>query len=252
MPEPAALWVLFDRRPKLDARSLASALGPGTLVEGSETFLNVRARGQALRIIASGESIPAEPMERLLPAAHLREDQKRALAAHTAHALIVHEEDEPGSEGLVALYETAWGLRTEAMLGVTNPVTWMSLTREILGKTMAPEFLAAVRASPAECLALWLGFIKFFRQGGGAWLATKGASLVGLPDLAWLAADAESVEEHDDVFGMFGSVIDYMHTTGDALVVGDAVDLGSRELKVRAPYEFVEAIGEETLVIEPR
>jgi hypothetical protein len=252
MPEPAALWVLFDGRPRLDARSLASALGPGTLVEGSDTVLNVRVHGQALRVVASGEPVPPEAIERLLPAAHLREEQKRTLAAHTAHALVLHEDDEPGPVGLVAIYETAWGLRGDAMLGVVNPVTWMSLTREILGKTMDPEFVNAVLASPAECLALWLGFIKFFKPDGGAWLATKGASLVGLPDLAWLAADAESHEEHDDVFGMFGSVLDYMHTTGEPLVVGDVVDLGDKELKVRAPYEFVDAIGEETLVIEPR
>ncbi len=252
MPEPAALWVLFDRRPQLDARALASALGPGTLVEGSDTILNVRVRGQALRVIASGEPIPPEPIERLLPAAHLRDDQKRTLASHSAHALVVHEESEPGPEGLVALYETAWGLRADAMLGVVNPVTWMSLTSEIFAKTMDPEFVAAVRASPAESLALWLGFVKFFKPDGAAWLVTRGASLVSLPDLAWLASDAQSHDEHDDVFGMFGSVLDYMHTTGEPLVVGDVVDLGARELKVRAPYEFVDAIGEETLVIEPR
>jgi hypothetical protein len=252
MPGPAELWVLFDRRPQLDAPSLACALGPGALVEGTDTVLQVRVRGEALRVIASGEPIPSEPVERLLPAAHLREEQKRTLASHTAHALIVHEESEPGPDGLVALYETAWGLRAEEMLGVMNPVTWMSLTRDILGKTMDPEFVAAVRASPAESLALWLGFVTFFKPDGGAWLATRGASLVGLPDLAWLARDGESHEAHDDAFGIFGSVLDYMHTSGDSLVVGDVVDLGTRELKVRAPYEFVDVIGDETLVIEPR
>ncbi len=252
MPEPAALWVLFDREPQLDARSLARALGPGALVEGTDAVLHVRARGQALRVIASGAPAPPDAVERLLPAAHLRDDQKRTLAEHAAHVLVVHENEEPGPEGLVALYETAWGLRAEAMLGVINPVTWMSLTREMLGKTMDPEFVAAVRASPAECLALWLGFVTFFKPDGAAWLATRGAALVGLADLAWLAYGGGSHEEHDDVFGMFGSVLDYMHTCGEPLVVGDVVDLGTRELKVRAPYEYVETLGEATLVIEPR
>jgi hypothetical protein len=251
MPQPAALWVLFDRRPQLEASALATSLGQGALVEGNGTILNVRVRGQALRVVAYGEAVPAEEVERLLPAAHLRDDQKRTLASHAAHALIIHEDPEPGPDGLVALYETAWGLRGEAMLGVMNPVTWMSLTSEILGKTMDPEFVAAVRASPAESLALWLGFVKFFKPDGAAWLVTRGASLVSLPDLAWLASDP-SPDEHDVVFGMFGSVLDYMHTTGEPLVVGDVVDLGARHLKVRAPYEFVDAIGEETLVMEPR
>ena len=113
--------------------------------------------------------------------------RRQQLGSHAAHALIVHEGDEAGVERLVALYQTAWALRDDAMLGVMNPVTWMCLTTKMLAETMKPEFVDAVRASPAESLALWLGFVKLFKPDGGTWLVTRGGWLVGLPDLAWLA-----------------------------------------------------------------
>ena len=125
-----------------------------------------------------------------------------------------------------------------------NAVTWMCLTEEMLGQTMTPEFVDAVRASPAESLALWLGFVKLFKPDGSTWLVTRGGSLVGLPDLAWLARD---LDETDAVFSMFASVLDYAFTSGTRLAVGHTIDLSERPLKVREPYEYVDYIGEETL-----
>jgi len=135
------------------------------------------------------------------------------------------------------------------MLGVMNPVTWMCLTTEMLGETVKPEFVEAVRASPAESLALWLGFVKLFKPDGSTWLVTRGGSLVGLPDLAWLA---RNLDETDAVFSMFASVLDYAFTSGTRLAVGHTIDLSDRPLKLREPYEYVDYIGDATLVLEAR
>ena len=100
-----------------------------------------------------------------LPVAHLRPDQKAELAAQRANGAVVHEGDEaPGVDGLIALYQTAWALRSETMIGVVNPVSWMCLSTDMLAETMKREFVEAVRVSPVESLALWLGFfVKLFR-----------------------------------------------------------------------------------------
>jgi hypothetical protein len=249
MEGTAGLWVLFASRPSLDPRAVAAALGPGALVEQSEGFLGVRLGEQTLRVVTLGVPLPKELLDQCLPVAHLRPEQKEQLAGHGAHALVVLEGGQGQAESLIALYRTAWALRGEGLLGVVNPDTWMALTAEMLEQTMEPEFVEAVRASPAESLALWLGFVKLFKPDGGVWLVTRGGPLVGLPDLAWLAAD---LDETDSVFSMFASMLDYAFTSGVALRVGDSVDFADRALRIRAPYEYVDHVGQDTLVLEPR
>jgi hypothetical protein len=255
-PAPAALWVLFRDRPLFDPGAIQASLGEGVSVEGGEALLSVRLPGRSLRVVSIDAPLPKAVVDQCLPVAHLRPDQKEELASHAAHALVVHEgEASPGIDGLIALYRTAWALHGElsggeaSMLGVMNAVTWMCLTVEMLGQTMSPEFIEAVRASPAESLALWLGFVKLFKPDGSTWLVTRGGALVGLPDLAWLAKD---LEETDAVFSMFASVLDYAFTSGTRLAVGHTIDLSERPLKVREPYEYVDYIGEATLVLEAR
>jgi hypothetical protein len=208
----------------------------------------VRLPGRSLRVAAVGAPLPREVVDQCLPVAHLRPEQKEELASHAAHALVVHEgDDPPGVDGLVALYQTAWALRADAVVGVMNPVTWMCLTTEMLGETMKHDFVEAVRASPAESLALWLGFVKLFKPDGTTWLVTRGGWLVGLPDLAWLAQD---LEETDAVFSMFASILDYVFTSGTRLAAGHTIDFAGRGLHIREPYEYADFIGEETLVLE--
>ncbi|HEY3815826.1 MAG TPA: hypothetical protein VGL81_01585 [Polyangiaceae bacterium] len=255
-PAPAALWVLFRERPLFDPAAIQASLGDGASVEGGEALLSVRLPGRSVRVVSIDAALPQAVMDQCLPVAHLRPDQKEELASHAAHALVVHEgEGPPGIDGIIALYRTAWALRggeaagSPSMLGVMNAVTWMCLTREMLGQTMTAEFVDAVRASPAESLALWLGFVKLFKPDGATWLVTRGGALVGLPDLAWLAKD---LDETDAVFSMFASVLDYAFTSGTRLAVGHTIDLSERPLQVRAPYEYVDYIGEDTLVLEAR
>jgi hypothetical protein len=250
-PAPAALWVLLrGDKPAFDAAAVASCLGDGASVSGSGGVLSVALGDRSLRVASIGAPLPAQLLAQCLPVAHLLPEQKEQLASHTAHALVVLEgDDPPGVDGLIALYRTAWALHDGATLGVVNPTSWMCLTTEMLGETMKPEFVDAVRASPAESLALWLGFVKLFKPDGSTWFVTRGGALVGLPDLAWLAKD---LEETDAVFSMFASVLDYAFTSGTRLAHGHTIDFSERPLRIRAPYEYVDTIGEETLVLEPR
>jgi hypothetical protein len=256
MSEALALWVLFRRKPRLDAATIARALGTESQIEGSKGILSVRRRGLAMRVLAHGVPVPSEIVRRCLPVAHLRDDQKELLASHGAHAFVGYEGAAPGADGLVAMYETAWALRhAEAggVVGLINGATWMCLTGDMLEQTVAPDFVRAVLASPAESLALWLGFIKLFKPDGSTWFVTRGGWLVGLPDLAWLAThrdgDGDSSEE---AFAMLAGILDYAYTSGTDLVVGDAIDLGDRALRLRASYEYVETMGKGTLVVEAR
>ncbi|MGH7297766.1 MAG: hypothetical protein ACRELB_22700 [Polyangiaceae bacterium] len=250
-PGPAALWLLLrGDRPAFDAAAVAASLGPDASVTGAGGVLSVAIGERSLRVAAIGAPLPQQLLAQCLPVAHLLPEQKEELASHTAHALVVLEGDgAPGVDGLIALYRTAWALHDDATVGLVNPVSWMCLTTGMLGETMKPEFVEAVRASPAESLALWLGFVKLFKADGSTWFVTRGGWLVGLPDLAWLAKD---LEETDAVFSMFASVLDYAFTSGTRLAVGHTIDFSERPLRIRAPYEYVDYVGEDTLVLEPR
>jgi len=129
-PAPAALWVLFRDRPLFDPGAIAAALGEGASVEGGEALLSVRLPDRSLRVVSIDAPLPKAVLDQCLPVAHLRPDQKEELASHAAHALVVHEgEGQPGVDGLIALYRTAWALRGDvpdgksSMLGVMNAVT---------------------------------------------------------------------------------------------------------------------------------
>jgi hypothetical protein len=243
--------VLYRRKPQLDTAAVLRALGPDAHAQLEDGMLKVRIGERVLRVVVADNPVPREIFEPCLQVAHLPPEQKAELAAHGAHALVVHEEEQPDAEGLVALYQLAGALRGEgdAMLGVANPITGMALTTAMLDETLEPEFVEAVHASPAESLALWLGFVKLFKPDGTTWLVTRGASLVGLRDLAWLAKD---LGETDDVFAMFAGILDYAYGNGVALDVGDTIEFGDRALVLRAPYEHVKDIGDETLVVEAR
>jgi hypothetical protein len=252
MSEPVVLWVLFRNKPRLDVLSVARALGAESEIEGGDGVLSIRRRGHEMRVLAHGIPVPSAIVDQCLPVAHLRGDQKYTLASHRAHALLAYQGGAPGADGLVAMYETAWALRdgpADDLLGVINGATWMCLSGEMLAQTLAPDFVRAVRASPAESLALWLGFVKLFKPDGSTWFVTRGGWLVDLPDLAWLATHRDAGEE---AFAMLAGILDYAYTTGVGLAVGDAIDLGDRALCLREPYEYVDTIGEATLVIEAR
>ena len=90
--------------------------------------------------------------------------------------------------------------------------------------------------------------MKLFKPDGATWLATRGGWIVGLPDLAWLATDPA---ETDAIFAMFGGILDYAFKSPQRLAAEHTIDFGERSLKLRKPYEYVEYIGEETLVVEP-
>ena len=67
-----------------------------------------------------------------------------------------------GIEQMIMLYRAAYAYASHGLLGVVNPLTWMSVIVPILEEDDAADFIDAVRRSPSACLMVWLGFIKFF------------------------------------------------------------------------------------------
>ena len=137
------------------------------------------------------------------------------------------------------------------LVGVVNPITCMCLTTEAArrdARARVPRGRA--RKNPAATLGVWLGFVKLFKEDGSTWLITAGAPMCKLPNLGMLAAEVE--EDVDHTFDVLSNVLGYLYDSGKSFGVGHTLDLGNLRLVVRAPYEHVDYIGAETLILAPR
>jgi len=249
---PAPLYVVYRSVPSLDAAAIAKRLGGGATVTGGGTSVAITHAGQALRAVAVDKPVAAAEMERCLAVAHLKPEMKAELAAHKAHVALVHEQDFPGMAGVIALYQAAGALGGD-VVGVINPISAMCLTAPILAQTLAPDFVAAARARPASTLGLWLGFVKLFKPDGSTWVVSTGAPLIHLPNIATLAATKQDV---DGAYDLLVAILNYLAEgfgNGKKMILpGDTIDFGDAPLVARAPYEYIEQMGERTLVLERR
>lgn len=252
MPMPAPLYVVYRAVPSLDAAAIAKRLGGATKVTGDAKSISIFHGGQPLQAVAVDAPVPAAEMERCLPVAHLKPEMKAELAAHKAHVALAHVSDLPGMAGLIAMYQAAAALGGD-MIGVINPITCMCLPASVLAQTLAPDVVATARTQPGSTLGLWLGFVRLAKPDGGVWVVTTGASLIGLPNIAKLAATKADV---DAAYDVLVAVQDYLYAGfghGKKMILpGDTLDVGDLQLTARLPYEYIEQMGERTLVLEPR
>jgi hypothetical protein len=251
---PAPLYVVYRAVPSLDAAAIAKRLGGPATVTGDAKSIQIFHAGQPMQAVAVDAPVPAAEMERCLPVAHLKPELKAELAAHKAHVALMHRSDIPGMAGLVALYQAAAALAPGGdFLGVINPITCMCLPASVLSQTLEAGFLADARDKPGATLGLWLGFTRIVKPDGGVWVVTTGAALVGLPNLAKLAANKA---EADDVYDVLVSLQNYLYAGlghgKKTILAGDTIDVGDQHLVARTPYEYVDMMGDRTLVLERR
>ena len=242
----AALYALFDRSPELGAGAIGAQFGDDATVTVNGPMVEIGIGEHRAKAVVLDAPLPEDELERTLPLAHLRPDQKSRLREHTSHAVVTCEGDTDAAD-VFMLYALAASLDDGALLGVVNPVTGMALDASMLSDTLEEDFIDAFLEHPASSLGLWLGFVKLFRPDGAAWLVTRGGDLVGLPNLGFLVA---SLDETDRIYDLFVSVLDYITDSGADLAVGHTLEFAGEQLRLVAPYEYEDWIGASTLVIE--
>lgn len=249
---PAPLYVVYRSVPSLDPAAIGKRIGGTASVKGDAKQISIFHNGQPMEAIASDQPPPAADLERALKYAHLKPELKAELAAGKAHVTILHRSDIPGMQGLVALYQAAAALGGD-LIGVVNPITCMAIPKSALDQTVAKDFVAKAAKEPGETLGLWLGFARLVKPDGSVWVFTTGASLIGLPNLAVLAP---SRKDADDVYSLLVSLQNYLYAGlgqgKKTILAGDTIDVGDQHLVARTPYEFIEEMGERTLVLERR
>lgn len=256
-----ALTLFFDKLPTIDpvrhAAEIAAAeqgLAPtdvnlevlASADSGSVTHITFE--NHVIKLVGIAAPLPPKVYELELANAHLKPTDKPHIAAHQAHMIAYYEEGPgKGVERVIALYKIAYALREDGLRGVLFGPTWMIQTPNLLANLFNMDTLNGFRRSPAELMAIWLGYVKFAKPDGSWWLATKGGEVYGVPNFAYLV---RSLNEADDVLRLFGDIITYLYRSNNRMAAGHTMQLGDAQLRLRNTYEYIEYLGEDTLVIE--
>jgi len=217
--------------------------------EKSGIYASVEFDNHLLRLVGLAAPLPAPELQRCLQPAHLNPQQKQSLAAHKTHMICTCEGNSSrGVEKFIALYKLAYALSEKAMRGVVNPMTWMCQSSDMLPNIMTSRFLDAFRSSPANSLAIWLGFVKFFKPNNTVWFATKGNPFFGVPDFAYLG---KSLAETDEIYDIFAAITTYAYQSEAHIAAGHTLQIGEDTfLRFRSIWKYADYLGEKTLVIE--
>ena len=138
----AALYALFDRVPELDAEAIRAQFGDGAAVTVTGPMVEVGVGEHRAKAVVLDAPLPADEIERALPLAHLRPDQKAGLRQHKCHAVLMCE-GEIDAADVFMLYALAASLSGSALVGVVNPVTGMALDASMLSATLEEDFIDA-------------------------------------------------------------------------------------------------------------
>ncbi|MGV3719881.1 MAG: hypothetical protein ACO1SX_03140 [Actinomycetota bacterium] len=243
---PLSLQVVFPRPVTLDAAGIAAALrgyhretsraacelDPATAAQG--TPLGLAGWGKhVIRIVGFNAPLPPQTVEACVAPAHYPEDIKRQVRATQAHVILYYAgyESDPVEQS-VALAAVAGCLQPQGALAVLNESARTSLPLAVVAPGVHSDMLFHLRNLPL--LLLYAGFVKGEVPGvAGVWMRTFGCPLLGLPDFAM---HTPSHDWGQTTFDMFGSLLDYMRSSGACIVAGNTSQVGEDEfLRFRDP-----------------
>jgi hypothetical protein len=176
---------------------------------------------------------PAEALETCVAPAHYNQDIKVQIRNNDSHLILYYigyEQDV--LEQYLALTRLAAGLEEFNALAVINGNGHSSLPiSTIRGLVTDKGGIDSLR----HCLpSFFCGFVKYEVEGvKGVWMRTYGADVFGLPDFAVLA---NSHDEGEYYFEMFGNILEYLRDSGATMMPGDTMEVGDNKMmSLRAP-----------------
>jgi hypothetical protein len=199
-----------------------------------------------IKLVGFASPLGADITARCVRSAHYAPDYKALALRHRAHVLLYYAGYATSPlEQYAALAAVAGALGSCGAVAVLNENAQTSLPADVLAaRDFAGDRLELLRTLPIP--TLYAGFLKYEIAGSsGVWMRTQGCSLMGLPDLAFLASGHH---EGERVFDLFASVLNYLLVARAKLGAGHTMQLGNDWcLRVREPGQgesFLESAGE--------
>lgn len=225
----------------------STAQTPG---EAGSLLAQVEWGAHAVQVVAFPLPMPAEVVEKCVQPASFRDEQKAAMRAHSAHALLFYKGTATNvTEQFVATSLVAGALCAENGLGILNEGARTSLPANLLNSDDAIKPSQFWRTLPP--LYLFVGFVKYNVENvSGVWMRTHGMEAFGLPNLA---THASSHAQGSEIFDIFNNVAQYLMAQGPVLDAGHTMQIGDDQfmrLRSLAPGEVFLDDGAPVLVAE--
>ena len=202
------------------------------------------------QVLLAGQPIPLPNsiLDRTVHVSPWQPHIKAAMRQHQSHLSLVYAGDHSDPvEKMIALYQVAYGLQNEDLLGIVNEQAW---TAHPPADFLTPERINTYRHEIP--FILWVGYVKFYLDPTRYWLVTKGHHLFDVPDLA---AMVESAEQESEIIERLIAIFYYLYEKDVEAIAGDTLELQSTGQQLRfaeVPEELESLMGPSgTLIIEP-
>ena len=171
-----------------------------------------------IRIAGLPNPLPPDVLDRTVNVSPWQPQIKAAMRQHRSHLSLVYAGDHPDPvEKMIALYQTAFALEDENLLGLVNEPAW---TAHPPADFLSPERIATYRDELP--FILWMGYVKFYLDSSQYWLVTKGHHIFDVPDLADLVPDPAKEEE---TINRFINIFYYLYENDVDVTAGDTLEL---------------------------
>jgi hypothetical protein len=253
-PDRLILFLLFDTLPVPDLAAIRQDIAG---IEPLPTPVECSAaEGEALTIsfgqhsfalMGIDASVPSDSSQTPIDSSNWSAEEKESLRRHRAHMICAYTgTDADPTEQFIATLKVASAFLHYGLVGVIDPAAWNCLPARGVAVSLAPDFLNGSRLTIP--VAIWTGFVKFFRPDGLIWFCSKGFHRWGAPDFALLGEQGEGEVAVD----IFSALLGYVRSTGASLSPGNTADLGGMLLRFGPVREYAEHLDGPggTLVIE--
>ena len=187
--------------------------------DNTNQFLGEVHFGQhTIQIAGLSNPLPSEVLDRTVHASPWQPQIKAAMRQHRSHLTLVYAGSHPDPvEKMLSLYQLAFALENENLLGIINEPAW---TAHPPADFLSPDHFASYREEFP--FILWMGYIKYYLDPGQYWLVTKGHHIFDVPDLAMLVTDPAGEEE---AINRLINIFYYIYEKDVDVVAGDTLEL---------------------------
>ena len=171
-----------------------------------------------IQIAGLANPLPTDVLDRTVNVSPWQPQIRAAMRQHRSHLSLVYAGDHPDPvEKMIALYQVAFALENENLLGIVNEPAW---TAHPSADFLSPDRISTYRDELP--FILWLGYVKFYLDPSQYWLVSKGHHIFDVPDLASLVADPANEEE---TINRFINIFYYLYENDVDVTAGDTLEL---------------------------
>lgn len=253
-PDRLILFLLFDVLPTPDLTAIRQDIAgieplsmPVDCSAATGAALTISFGNHSFALAGIDAPVPADSSQNAIETSNWSPEDKSPLRGHQAHIVCAYTgtEADPTEQFIAALKVAAAFLR-HGLVGVIDAAAWNCLPPRAITASLTADFLVGARQTIP--VAIWTGFVKFFRPDGLIWFCSKGFHRWGAPDFALLGSEGEGETAVD----IFSALLGHVRSTGASLSPGNTADLGGMLLRFGPVLEYAEYLDGPggTLVIE--